>query len=79
NVASGEVHTVGEMAAALHGAVGSEAPPPVVTGRHRPGDVRHVTASPARAWDWLGFRCEVDFAAGMRELAGADLRPARSP
>jgi dTDP-L-rhamnose 4-epimerase len=78
NVASGEVHTVAEMAAALRDAVGSDAPPPVVTGRYRPGDVRHVTASPARAWDRLGFRCEVEFAAGMRELASADLRPARS-
>jgi dTDP-L-rhamnose 4-epimerase len=77
NVASGEVHTVGEMAAALHGAVGSEAPPPVVTGRHRPGDVRHVTASPVQARDRLGFCSEVGFAAGMQDLAGAELRPAR--
>jgi dTDP-L-rhamnose 4-epimerase len=78
NVASGEVHTVAEMAAALHGAVGSDAPPPVVTGRYRPGDVRHVTASPVWARDQMGFRSEVGFAAGMRELAGAELRPARS-
>jgi dTDP-L-rhamnose 4-epimerase len=79
NVASGEVHTVGEMAAALHGAMGSDAPPPVVTGRSRSGDVRHVTASPVRARDRLGFCSEVAFAAGMQELAGAELRPARSP
>ena len=67
---------MGEMAATLHGAVGSDAPPPVVTGRCRPGDVRHVTASPARAAGRLGFRSEVGFAAGMLELARADLRPA---
>jgi dTDP-L-rhamnose 4-epimerase len=75
NVASGEVRTVGELAAALHGAVGSDAPPPVVTGRWRPGDVRHVTASPARAAEGLGFRAEVGFEAGMGELAVAELRP----
>jgi dTDP-L-rhamnose 4-epimerase len=76
NVASGEVHTVGEMADTLHEAVGSDGPPPVVTGRCRPGDVRHVTASAVRAAERLGFRPEVGFAAGMRELAGAELRPA---
>ncbi len=75
NVASGDVHTVGEMAATLHRAVGSGAPPPVVTGRFRPGDVRHVSASPARAAERLGFRSEIGFAEGMRELAGAELRP----
>jgi dTDP-L-rhamnose 4-epimerase len=78
NVASGEVHSVAEMAAALHFAVGSDAPPPVVTGRYRPGDVRHVTASPALAADRLGFRSEVGFADGMQELARAELRAARS-
>ena len=76
NVASGEVHTVGEMAAALHGAAGSGAPPPLVTGRWRPGDVRHVTASPVLAAERLGFRAEVAFEAGMGELARAEVRPA---
>jgi dTDP-L-rhamnose 4-epimerase len=76
NIASGEVHTVGEMAAALRSAVGSDAPPPVVTGRWRLGDVRHVTASPVRAAERLGFRAEVPFEAGMAELAGAEVRPA---
>ncbi|HWC37016.1 MAG TPA: NAD-dependent epimerase/dehydratase family protein, partial [Acidimicrobiales bacterium] len=74
NIASGEVHTVEEMAAALHGAVGWDAPAPVVTGRWRPGDVRHVTASPVRAAERLGFRAEVAFDAGMGELARAELR-----
>jgi dTDP-L-rhamnose 4-epimerase len=77
NIASGEVRTVGDMAAALHGAttaMGSDAPPPVVTGQYRLGDVRHVTASPARAAERLGFRAEVSFGEGMRELASAELR-----
>src|SRR5215468_3709271 len=40
NVASGEPHTVGEMAVALAEAYGG--PSPVVTGGYRLGDVRHI-------------------------------------
>src|SRR5438105_1314424 len=40
NVASGEPHTVGEMASALAAAFGDVKP--VVTGEYRRGDVRHV-------------------------------------
>ncbi|MGH9166110.1 MAG: NAD-dependent epimerase/dehydratase family protein, partial [Acidimicrobiales bacterium] len=42
---------------------------PVVTGRWRLGDVRHVVASPARAAELLGFEAEIGFAEGMAELA----------
>ena len=72
NVASGEPHTVGELAAALADVVGG--PPPRVAGGWRPGDVRHVVACPALAAERLGFRAEVGFAAGVRELATAPLR-----
>ena len=72
NVASGEPHTVGELAAALAGAMGG--PAPVVAGGWRPGDVRHVFASPALAAERLGFRAEVPFATGIAELAVAKLR-----
>jgi dTDP-L-rhamnose 4-epimerase len=72
NVASGQVHTVGEMAAALASALGG--PAPVVTGEYRLGDVRHVTASPDRAAAELGFRARWDFDAGMKEFATAPLR-----
>jgi dTDP-L-rhamnose 4-epimerase len=72
NVASGEPHTVGEMAAALAAAFGG--PAPVVTGEFRVGDVRHVVASPAQARRELGFRAEVPFATGMRQFATAPLR-----
>jgi dTDP-L-rhamnose 4-epimerase len=76
NVASGEPRTVGEMAAALAEVMGG--PPPRVVGGFRPGDVRHVTASPERAAERLGFRARVGFAEGMREFATAPLRqPAR--
>jgi dTDP-L-rhamnose 4-epimerase len=72
NVASGQPHTVGELAAALAEAVGG--PAPEVVGGWRPGDVRHVFASQALAVDRLGFRAQVDFTRGMAEFAGAELR-----
>jgi dTDP-L-rhamnose 4-epimerase len=72
NVATGDPHTVGEMAEALAAALGG--PAPRVVGGWRPGDVRHVFASPASAAERLGFRAEVGFAAGMAELATAPLR-----
>jgi len=72
NVASGEPHTVGEMATALAAAFGSIEP--VVTGEFRLGDVRHIVASPAAAAHDLGFRAETPFAAGMAEFAHASLR-----
>jgi len=72
NVASGEPHTVVEMAAALAGAFGG--PAPTVTGRYRLGDVRHIVASPEAASRGLGFRAETRFADGMTEFAHAPLR-----
>jgi dTDP-L-rhamnose 4-epimerase len=72
NVASGTVHTVGDMAAALAAALGG--PAPVVSGRYRLGDVRHITASAARLQDELGWRAEIGFDDGMREFARAPLR-----
>jgi dTDP-L-rhamnose 4-epimerase len=72
NIASGDPHTVGEMAAALAAAM--DGPRPELVGGWRPGDVRHVVASPALAADRLGFRARVAFADGMAELAHAELR-----
>ena len=73
NVASGEPHTVGEMAAALADAFGGGIEP-VVTGEYRLGDVRHIVASPAAAAAHLGFRAQTRFAEGMAEFADAPLR-----
>lgn len=72
NVASGEPHTVGEMAGALARAFGG--PDPVVTGDYRLGDVRHIVASPVRARRELGFRARIGFTEGMTEFARAELR-----
>jgi dTDP-L-rhamnose 4-epimerase len=73
NVASGEPRTIGQMAAVLAAEFGG--PEPVVTGEFRPGDVRHVVASPALAWAELRFRARTAFRAGMAEFAAAPLRP----
>jgi len=72
NVASGEPHTVGEMASALAVAFGDIEP--VVTGEYRLGDVRHIVASPATAARDLGFRAQTRFTDGIAEFAQAPLR-----
>lgn len=74
NIASGEPHTVGEMARSLSEAFAETTPSPVVTGEYRMGDVRHIVASPERARNELGFEATVSFADGMREFSDARLR-----
>jgi dTDP-L-rhamnose 4-epimerase len=69
NVGSGTVRTVGDMAAALAAAVGGQRP--VVTGQYRLGDVRHITADSARLRAELRWRPQIEFDAGMAELATA--------
>jgi dTDP-L-rhamnose 4-epimerase len=72
NIASGEPHSIGEMASALTDAF--DGPPPRITGEFRAGDVRHIVASPARATAELGFAAQTTFAVGMKEFAAAPLR-----
>ncbi|MCV7169315.1 NAD-dependent epimerase/dehydratase family protein [Mycobacterium manitobense] len=72
NVCSGRPISIREVAAELCEARG--APPPVVTGQYRSGDVRHIVADPARAAEVLGFRAAVDPRDGLREFAFAPLR-----
>ena len=69
NVGSGIPRTVGQMAASL--ARACEGLQPVITGRYRLGDVRHITADSSRLMDELNWRPSVDFDAGMRELGAA--------
>jgi dTDP-L-rhamnose 4-epimerase len=73
NVASGQPHTIGEMAAVLADAFGLGIEP-LITGDYRLGDVRHIVASPEAARRDLGFTAQVPFAAGIREFAKAPLR-----
>ncbi len=77
NIGSGTVHTLGDMAGQLSLARGG--PAPVLTGRYRLGDVRHVTASSAKAVEVLGYRPAVTLAAGVQEFATAPLRGAPAP
>lgn len=72
NIASGEPHTVREMATALADAFGG--PAPRISGEFRLGDVRHIVASPASAVAGLGFTARVGFSAGISEFARARLR-----
>ena len=50
------------------------APPPIVTGEFRRGDVRHVFAAPDRAREVLGFTAGTGLEEGMAEFAHAELR-----
>lgn len=74
NVASGRPRSIAEMADALCAAFGPEGPRPVVTGRYRMGDVRHVFASTELAARVLGFTVEIAFGEGMAEFASSPLR-----
>jgi dTDP-L-rhamnose 4-epimerase len=67
NVGSGTPRTVGDMAAALAGAL--KGARPVVTGHFRLGDVRHITADSSRLRRELNWRPQVDFGDGVAEMA----------
>ncbi|EID16355.1 UDP-glucose 4-epimerase [Mycobacterium xenopi RIVM700367] len=73
NVCSGEPISILEVATALCEARGNPVSP-VITGRYRSGDVRHIVADPARAAELLGFRAAVGPREGLREFAFAPLR-----
>jgi dTDP-L-rhamnose 4-epimerase len=49
-------------------------PAPQIIGGARPGDVRHVTADPARAAELLDYRARVGFAEGVTRFATDPLR-----
>ncbi|MET3174052.1 UNVERIFIED_ORG: dTDP-L-rhamnose 4-epimerase [Arthrobacter sp. UYCu721] len=76
NVGALEVHTIGAMAGVLSAVGGG--PVPVITGDFRLGDVRHITASSARAKAELGWAPRHGFEDGMREFATAPLRGDRT-
>lgn len=66
NIGSGTPRTVLDLAAALAAAAGG--PEPEVTGEARLADVRHITASSARAADELGWTASEGFVDAMTEL-----------
>jgi dTDP-L-rhamnose 4-epimerase len=77
NIASGHPCTVLEMARAVAAGHGRNLEPDVVGG-YRQGDVRHVTADPARAAGVLGFRAAIPPDVGLAAFATAPLRAGRS-
>ncbi|WP_328412115.1 NAD-dependent epimerase/dehydratase family protein [Nocardia sp. NBC_00403] len=74
NISSGRPITIGEVASAL--AIARGGPDPVVTGRYRAADVRHIVADPDRARRILGFVAQVDPIEGLTRFASAPLRAA---
>lgn len=77
NIASGHPRTLLEAATILaeaHGSATHGGPSPRVVGGYRHGDVRHVTADPARAQRCLGFTAEVTPEVGLVDFATAELR-----
>jgi len=66
NIGSPSITTVGEMAQSLTRALNG--PDPVITGRYRLGDVRHITADCSAAERVLGWRADIGLDAGIRSL-----------
>jgi dTDP-L-rhamnose 4-epimerase len=73
NVASGQPVDILRVARLLGRGTGSGLEP-IVTGHFRPGDVRHVVASPAKAAAELGFTARIGPADGLPAFATAPLR-----
>ena len=73
NVCSGRPVTILDVASRVAEGTGRDIAPEV-TGGFRPGDVRHVVASPARAASELGFTATVHPDEGLRAFATAPLR-----
>ncbi|HET6152977.1 MAG TPA: NAD-dependent epimerase/dehydratase family protein [Marmoricola sp.] len=73
NVCSGTPVTIADVARLVaHGSAVTR--DPEVTGAFRPGDVRHVVASPERAAAELGFRARIAPAEGLSAFATEALR-----
>ena len=72
NVASGEPRPILDLATRLAEVLG--APAPQVVGGGRPGDVRHVVASPEQARRVLGFVAGTHPDDGLPAFATAPLR-----
>ncbi len=76
NICSGQPVTIHDVARLLVEAAGNPVAP-VVTGEFRPGDVRHVVASPERAMAELGFVAAVPPAEGLPAFASEPMRSGR--
>jgi dTDP-L-rhamnose 4-epimerase len=68
NIGSGESRTILEIACSVVEALNARVEP-VITGKHRIGDIRHCFADVDKARRLLGYRPSVPFEEGLVELA----------
>jgi dTDP-L-rhamnose 4-epimerase len=73
NVCSGTPISIGQVARYVCAGLSMDRRP-VVTGEFRPGDVRHIVASPLKALTQLGFHALVEPADGLARFARDPLR-----
>jgi dTDP-L-rhamnose 4-epimerase len=66
NVGSGQPLPLIEVAQLIAQQLG--APPPIITGQYRVGDIRHCHADLTQAHERLGYTPQVSFAAGITDL-----------
>lgn len=66
NIGSGVITTIGEVASRM--AMIMDGPAPVITGRYRLGDVRHITADSSAACRLLDWSPTVALDQGLRDL-----------
>jgi len=69
NIGSGQSVTVTEVAQRLAKILGKESIEPEVTAKYRVGDIRHCFADLGQAGAVLGYAPEIDFDAGLTEIA----------
>jgi dTDP-L-rhamnose 4-epimerase len=69
NIGSGESRTILSIAHELADVVGRSGLAPQIAGKYRVGDIRHCFADITKAQTTLGYTPQVDFRAGLEELA----------
>jgi dTDP-L-rhamnose 4-epimerase len=74
NICSGSPVSIAEVAGMVSEGVPGNPAGPVITGAFRPGDVRHIVASPHKARAELGFEARIAPAGGLRRFARDPLR-----
>jgi dTDP-L-rhamnose 4-epimerase len=79
NVCSGRPISIAEVAALVGQGVTEHPVRALITGEYRPGDVRHIVASPEQARRELGFRARVAPAVGLPRFAREPLRQRATP
>lgn len=71
NIGSGAATTVAALARLVADMLGRPELVPLVTGTHRPGDIRHCVANPGKAAALLDWEAAVPLHTGVADLAGS--------